>query len=203
MNSPNHVMVLGASGHFGSVIFEALFEQLPTIEWHLLGRRNQWQSKEKIHFHQFDYCKDKDLPTFQNQPKILLDLTGPIKSQDGIVQKLCFKTGIIYVDMAVHYSHLKTVKEIYGSFGKGVCISHTGFFPGLTNLMLNECLKQCGPEAEYHLKTIWPIYAGGGKHVANTLIDLLNDAQGHYFLKNGKRIPIKMHGENQKIMMDP
>ena len=92
---------------------------------------------------------------------MLVDLSGPIRADDGILQRRCLEAGVGYVDIAVHDSHFETANAISAELG-GFTLVHTGLFPGLSNLIAAEFQT---PEQCFNLAEVMPEH----EHEAFTL----------------------------------
>ena len=188
------IIILGARGHFGRIIFEAIYKELPELQLHVLGRTDHKSfNRSRVNYHSFDLTKAQSLPEFIEPPLLLLDLTGPCKAEGGIAQNLALSKGIIYMDMALHNSHLEQVNKISRQFSSGISIIHTGLFPGFSNLIVKEIIKKSTSNTQIQLLSSFPVYAGGGKNVSRSLIDILEESQDHFYRQSGKRHFFRMH----------
>ena len=106
-SAPQTLAIVGAGGFFGGVIFEALQQGLPNTQLVILGRKKRPAfDKERCRFQSFDFQVTQKLPPLPNC-QLLLDLSGPCKRDDGILQRLCLDANIGYIDIAVHNSHFQ------------------------------------------------------------------------------------------------
>lgn len=192
------VGLVGYNGHFGKVIGERLILDFPRIVFLLLGRREPVVQHGNCSFQSFDYEIDTSIPYGEHKPFVILDLTGPVKSDDGKLLELCAKAGIPYMDMAVHNSHLEIVEGVRERYPDCTVFAHFGFFPGLSNLIITEGFRLLQRKAVV-LANEFPVYAGGGKNVSRSLVDLMDESANQKNLKNGKAFFFRMHSRKQII----
>lgn len=193
--------IIGATGHFGRVISEALYERFPQYRFYLLGRGGAQASSPNLSLYRYDFRVDRELPNFGSDPDIILDLSGPVLEDDGSAMEACARRGVPYMDMAIHNSHLKIAERIAAEYPAATILAHFGFFPGLSNLIISRGFEINGA-AKGILVNEFPIFAGGGRNVARSLSDLLNDSITQRNLINGKIHSFRMHSERESFQLN-
>jgi len=193
------IAIIGSTGHFGKVIYAHLKENLTDAHFYLLQRGEKKGNDPRETPILFDFQKMDTLPRFPETPDLLVDLSGPTESNDGTVLAMAFRAKIPYMDIALHNSHLEKALSIARDYPEGFALVHAGLFPGLSNLLVSHLRSLSDPNAEYMLYNEFPVYAGGGHNVAESLIDLLRKRKQNYYMKDGKRVFHLLHTERKKI----
>lgn len=189
--------LIGYSGYFGKVITENLIKDFPDCEFILLGRKKTSFLNSNVEFHYFDY-NIHDSIDYKKDLSIIIDLSGPIKRDDGKSARIAAKSKIPYMDMAIHNSHLSIVSEIYNEYPESTLLAHFGFFPGISNLLISRGFELAGKKSGILINE-FPVYAGGGKNVSISLSDLLEESRNHVNIKDYKLSSFRMHSKVKKF----
>ncbi|MDV6236789.1 hypothetical protein CH379_014265 [Leptospira ellisii] len=188
------VGIVGYSGHFGKVITVQMTGDFPDVQFILLGRKKTLPVSENVSFVAFDYLQHRFLPEEAGALDLILDLTGPVRNEDGRLFELCAAADVPYMDMAIHNSHLDTIARIRERYPKSTAFVYFGFFPGVSNLMLAAALQE---NERPILIGEFPVYAGGGKNVSLSLSDLMNESEKQYNVIDGSKRFFRMHSEKR------
>lgn len=193
-----NIGIVGYNGHFGKVIAGKLIASFPNVHFTLLGRRGSTINHGNVSFSFFDFNTDSVLPRVNLPYSLIVDLSGPTQETDGKLFEICARSKVPCLDMAIHNSHIKRISGIQKRFPDSVALVHFGFFPGLSNLILTEGFKLTGKK-EAILANEFPAYAGGGKNVSRSLLDLLDGSAQQFNIINNKIVQFRMHSEKKKF----
>lgn len=193
------IAVAGYSGHFGEVIFKKLLADFSQVKFILLGRKTPRIKHENVSYYFLDFVKQEfDIPFQDLNISLLLDLSGPIKKQDTLLLKIAMENKIPYMDMAVHNSHLALVTPVWQKYQSSIVLSHFGFFPGISNLLIKKGFGLTNKNNGILLNT-FPVYAGGGKNVAHSLLDMLEESQFQRCIIKDKENFFSMHSQKKEF----
>lgn len=188
--------IIGATGHFGKIISQILFSELSQVLFFIIGRHNITDIRLNTSFYYYDFLKDSDLPDFELLPDIIVDLSGPVLDYDGLAMRACARRNIPYMDIAIHNSHLKICEKTSITFPNSIILPHFGFFPGLSNLMISKGFYISGKKSGVLINE-FPVLAGGGKNVAISLKNILNESTFQQNIINKKTHTFTMHSESK------
>lgn len=190
---------LGANAHFGQVVVHHLLEKRPSLEFVFLGRRPPKRMRRCDRFISYDFEKDTQLPELPNHITLLVDFTGPVKPHDGLVLAHCLQASIGYMDLALHNSHLENCERLLAHTTPGFALVHTGIFPGFSNLMAKRALELATPKDRVVLVSSFPCYNGGGRHVAQSLYDMLSEAKDQILVRKGRNVGFTMAQQKERF----
>ncbi len=199
------VGIIGAGGHFGQIMAARIME-IPGPRFILYGRKPpaflRQTSPGRYDFLYYDYLKDDGLPEPASEPDLIVDLivdlTGPVKQDDGLALEHCLQKGIAYMDIAISNSHLERVYPLHQKYPGSRVMAHFGFFPGLSNLLVSEGFRLQN-RMEGLLAGEFPAYAGGGKQVAISLKELLDESGRQKNIIDGKEVFFRMHQKRKRL----
>lgn len=199
------IAVVGYSGYFGKFIFKKLLNDFSQTQFILLGRKKPKFLRKNVMFYFFDFtAQNIDVPFSKLNISLLVDLSGPVKKHDGFLLKIAMENKIPYMDMAVHNSHLNNIFPLWQSYkktnGNSTVLSHCGFFPGISNLLIAKGFTLLRSNKGILLNT-FPVYAGGGRNVARSLLDMLDESHSHRCITKGKMDFFKMHSVTKKFSL--